>query len=173
MRQIVTPACVLEPLTRAHAPTLYVQLADPAIYAYADEAAPQSLEALARRFAMLEGRRSPDGTQHWLNWAIRLPEEGAVGYVQATVHANRSADIAYVLASRLWGRGLARCATAAMLRELADAWGVLRFFARAERANSRSLGLLAGLGFAAADPSMHGRRALSPTELLLSKEAIP
>jgi RimJ/RimL family protein N-acetyltransferase len=173
MRPIITPRCVLEPLTRSHAPALYAQLADPAIYAFIDEAVPQSLEALTRRYAMLEGRHSPDGTQHWLNWVIRLPEEGAVGYVQATVYANRSADIAYVLAPHLWGRGLARYATAAMLRELADAWGVVRFFARAERANARSLRLLAGLGFAAADPAMHGRRALAPTELLLYREALP
>lgn len=173
MRSILTPACVLEPLTRSHAPALYAQLADPAIYTFIDEAVPQSLEALARRYAMLEGRLSPDGNQHWLNWVIRLPEEGAVGYVQATVYADRSADIAYVLASRLWGRGLARCATSAMLRELAIAWAVARFFARADRANSRSLGLLARLGFAATDPSMHGRRALAPTELLLIREAMP
>ncbi|MCY7389050.1 MAG: hypothetical protein LH481_13495 [Burkholderiales bacterium] len=38
--------------------------------------------------------------------------------MQATLHANGSAGIAYELSSAYWGRGLAQQAVTAMLREL-------------------------------------------------------
>ena len=173
IRAIRTSMCILEPLCQRHAPDLFEQLADPSIYAFIGERAPSSLEALASRYAMLETRRSPDGTQHWLNWAICLADTGPVGYVQATVFADRSADVAYVLAPRYWGRGLAGCASAAMLAELEGAWGVKRFFASADRANARSLRLLEKLGFDATDPQTHGRRELAPNDVLLVKDASP
>jgi RimJ/RimL family protein N-acetyltransferase len=48
------------------------------------------------RFGAWEGRRrSPDGQERWLNWAVRLREGGrAVAWVQATVRAD-SAEVAY------------------------------------------------------------------------------
>ena len=59
--------------------------------------------------------RSADGAEQWLNWVIRLPTSELIGYVQATVHPNGCAAIAYELSSAHWGRGLARQAVEAAL----------------------------------------------------------
>jgi hypothetical protein len=77
---------------------------------------PASVDALRARYAKLESRRSGDGREQWLNWVIRMDGAGLIGYVQATVHANGSAAIAYEMASAHWGRGLGRAATEAMSR---------------------------------------------------------
>src|SRR5262249_46322506 len=108
-----------EPQTAAHAEEMFALLSDPAIYEY-ENGPPPSLEWLRERFARLESRSSADGSEQWLNWVIRLPTSGLVGYVQAIVKANGQAAIAYELSSAYWGRGLARLAVQAMMTELAD-----------------------------------------------------
>jgi RimJ/RimL family protein N-acetyltransferase len=61
------------------------------------------VEALRRRFARWEARRSPDGSAHWLNWVIR--DDGrAVGWVQATV-VGSAAEIAYAMLASQRRRG--------------------------------------------------------------------
>ena len=116
MNVIEAPAFTLEPQTVAHADEMFEVLGDPAIYEYENEP-PQSLEWLRERFAKLETRLSADGTEHWLNWVIRLPTGELAGYVQATVRPGGRAEIAYVLSSRYWGCGLARRAVEAMISE--------------------------------------------------------
>jgi len=117
MRTVGTAALTLEPQAQQHAAEMFVVLSDPAIYEYENEP-PASLEALRRRYAALEARRSPDGREQWLNWVIRLPTGEPIGYVQATVYPDRRAAIAYELGSAWWGRGLARQAVEAMVAEL-------------------------------------------------------
>src|ERR1700739_1257561 len=117
MRAIDAEGLTLEPQTVAHAEQMFVVLRDPAIYEY-ENRPPQSLEWLRERFTKLESRCSTDGKEQWLNWVIRLPTSELVGYVQATVHADGRAAIAYELCSAYWGRGLARKAVQAMLAEL-------------------------------------------------------
>src|SRR6266508_2704621 len=107
MRAIVADGLTLEPQTAAHAEEMFVVLSDPAIYEYENQP-PPSCEWLRERFARLESRRSADGSEQWLNWVIRLPTSELAGYVQATVHADAHAAIAYELSSSHWGRGLAR-----------------------------------------------------------------
>jgi hypothetical protein len=49
---------------------------------------PLSAAALAARYARLAHRRSPDGSQLWGNWVMRVRATGmAAGTVQATVPA--------------------------------------------------------------------------------------
>src|SRR5436189_3991013 len=123
MRVIETGSLTLEPQTAAHAEEMFAVLSDPAIYEYENEP-PPSLEWLRARFARLESRRSPNGSEQWLNWVIRLPTSELIGYVQATVRANGAAAIAYELASAYWGRGLGYEAVQAMLAELVAQYGV-------------------------------------------------
>jgi len=149
MRGIVTQRLTLEPQIAAHADEMFVLLQDPALYRYENEA-PASVERLRERFGRLETRASADGSDAWLNWVVRLPGEGAIGFVQATVHRDGSAGVAYVFGSAYWGRGYAYEAVDAMLRELADRWQVRRFRAVLKRDNARSVRLLARLGFASA-----------------------
>lgn len=167
LQAITTPSIVLEPLTVAHAPAMFDVLADAEIYRYLDYAPPPSVEHLREVYQRLEARRSPDGAELWLNWAICLPQHPPLGYVQATVLASgRSAFIAYVLASRHWGRGYAQAATQAMLGHLTTSYGVQRFLATVEADNERSIRLLGQLAFRPASPHEAADARLAPTERL-------
>lgn len=146
MRTLVAEGLTLEPQTAAHAEEMFAVLGDPAIYEY-ERRPPASLQWLRERFARLESRRSPDASEQWLNWVIRLPSGELAGYVQATVRAKGRAGIAYELASRYWGRGLARRAVEAMTDELAAHYRVQTLTAVLKSANGRSRRLLERLGF--------------------------
>lgn len=156
----------LEPQVAAHAEEMFAVLADPAIYEYENEP-PESLDWLRARLARLESRQSGDGSEQWLNWVIRLPGAGLIGYVQATLERGDRASIAYVLESRYWGRGLAHAAVRAMLDELAEAHGVRAYSAVLKARNQRSRRLLERLGFALASPQEHARCGVEDGEILM------
>ncbi|HKS22663.1 MAG TPA: GNAT family N-acetyltransferase [Thermoanaerobaculia bacterium] len=127
---------MLEPLTVAHAPAMFSLLSDLALYA------PPSLEHLQRVYAQLETRRSPDGTEEWLNWIV-LRDGEVIGFVQATIYTDRSANVAYVFGRSHWGHGYAIEAVTAMLAQLDGC----KFFATVDAGNARSIRLLERLGF--------------------------
>ena len=166
MRLIAAEDLTLEPQVAAHADEMFAVLSDPALYEYENEP-PASLEWLRTRFTKLESRRSGDGSEQWLNWVIRLPSSEAVGYVQATVHEDGRAAIAYVLGSRHWGRGIASRAVRAMLEELVAQYGVQSFTAELKRENHRSMRLLERLGFQAAPPVLAAGVRVEPDEVLM------
>src|SRR5688572_5973311 len=114
-------------------------LSDPAIYEF-ENAPPVSEEWLTRRYEVLERRRSVDGQEQWLNWAVRIPGGELAGYVQATVLPSAAARVAYELGSGYWRRGIGRSAVAAMLSELHSEYGVHTFAAVLKAGNFRSLG---------------------------------
>jgi len=145
MRELRTARLTLEPQVAAHAEAMFDVLSDPAIYEYEHEP-PQSVECLRERFRILEWRRSPDGTQQWLNWVV-CAKGRPIGYVQATVFRDGRAAIAYVFASEHWGHGYASEAVAAMLDELRDHYGVTLAVAVYKAANFRSRKLLTRAGF--------------------------
>ena len=137
---------VLERQLSKHAVELYPLLADPAVYHFIDEPMPQSCEALRERFRKLESGQSPDGTELWLNWVIRLDKRYAVGFVQATVYQDHTADIAYVLGKKYWGKGHAFAAVYHMLHLLATKYAVINLRALVDHRNTRSISLLDRLG---------------------------
>lgn len=138
----------LEPLEERHAAALFPGLRDDTLYQFTADQAPKNLEALARRYRQLETRMSPDGREAWLNWALwSLPDAGYVGLIQATVHANRWAHVAYVLFRDAWSRGYAREATAALIDSLSLDWGVREVWATVDVRHRRAIGLLEELGF--------------------------
>ena len=147
MHTIVTPTLTLEPLLASHAGEMFELLSDPAIYQYLDYTAPVSVEYLRGIYQRWEARRSPDASEAWLNWVVRLRDQPLAGYVQATVASNRSAHVAYILASKYWGCGYARLSVEAMLEHLASAYAVDRYLATVEVGNQRSIRLLERLGF--------------------------
>ena len=169
---IVTPSgLMLEPQMAAHAAEMFDVLGDPALYEFENEP-PASPEWLRARYERLESRRSPDGREAWLNWVIRVPGAGLVGYVQATVR-EECATIAYVLSSRHWGKGLARRAVEAMMAELAARHGVSRFDAVLKRSNHRSMRLLERLGFALGSPQAHRQAGVDADEAFMQKDSRP
>jgi [ribosomal protein S5]-alanine N-acetyltransferase len=149
IRRIATARLVLEPQVEAHADAMFDLLQDPAIYEHENEP-PASREWLRERFRRLESRASGDGREAWLNWIVTMNAE-PIGFVQATIAGDASAAIAYVFASRHWGRGFAREAVDALLAELAAYYAVAAVHAVLKRSNARSLRLLQRCGFALDD----------------------
>jgi RimJ/RimL family protein N-acetyltransferase len=127
-------------------------LSDPAIYEFENEP-PRSEEWLTQRYKLLESRGSPDGTEQWLNWVVRLPSGELAGYVQATVLASAKSCVAYELNSRYWRQGIGTSAVSAMLEELRSTYSVHTVVAVLKTANHRSMELLRRLGFAPASDS--------------------
>jgi [ribosomal protein S5]-alanine N-acetyltransferase len=171
-----TERITLEPLTAAHAAELFPLLSDPRIYEFIPDEPPVSIAALAERYQRLESRRSPDGLQQWLNWAIRRRHDRqCVGYLQATIHPGGTADFAFVLGSLFWGLGLAREASVPALRMLFAEFEVTSVFATADRRNVRSSSLLARLGFVRIEHALypHGGVEESDDVFRLAKERLP
>ena len=146
MRAVAGEGVTLEPQLASHAAELFAVISDPSLYAFIDAKEPESETSLRERLQRLESRLSPDGTEHWLNWIVRNASGDLVGYVQATVTPNRSAEIAYVLGRAHWRKGYASAACRAMIAELRDTYGVTRLTATLDPANAASLALLRKLG---------------------------
>ena len=140
----------------AHAVELWPVLRDPELYVFTDDKEPVSEAWLRERFAGLESRQSPDGSQRWLNWVVRDADGAAVGYVQATV-TGIEAEIAYMLGRQYWRRGYGFAACSAMIAELAEAYGVRRITATLDPDNLASLALLRKLelGLVSEDAAAH------------------
>jgi len=168
LRTLNAGLLVLEPQLESHAAEMFGVLSDPAIYEFESEP-PPSVAALRQRYALLESRVSPDGTERWLNWVVRLPGGELAGFMQATVLVGGRAYVAYELASRFWRQGIASTALGAVLQELASHYGVRDAFAVLKAINHRSLGLLAKLGFKSLPPAARAPWAQQTDEVTLHK----
>lgn len=156
MQTLHTERLRLEPLVVAHAGALYPILCDPRQFEFLDDGAPASVEALRERYRKLESRRSADGREHWLNWAIllRAGDGNATGFVQATVQEDRRAWVAYEVAHAQWGQGIATEATRGMVEHLMAHYAVTQCMATVDKRNERSWRLLERLGFVLADAAL-------------------
>ena len=170
MRAIATTRLHLHPQMACHAEEMFAVLSDPAIYEY-ENAPPESIEWLRARFARLEARRSADGTEQWLTWVIARRDGALIGFVQATVHHDGQAAIAYVLNSRHWGHGCASEATSAMIGELIHRFHVRELTAVLKRANQRSQQMLLRLGFVEAALPRATLAAIDADEILMTRNA--
>lgn len=138
----------MEPLEERHAETFFEGLQAVAIYEFLDEDPPRDLAALRARYRRLEQRRSSDGSETWLNWAVRsIDDQIYLGYVQATIRVGGSALIAYVLFPDVWRRGFGSEAVLLMLEELARGHQVRELFATVDERNDASIALLRKIGF--------------------------
>jgi RimJ/RimL family protein N-acetyltransferase len=175
-RSLETDRITLEPLTTAHAAELFPLLADPRVYRFIPDGPPISVSALAERYQRLECRRSPDGSEQWLNWAIRhRSDRQCIGYLQATIYGGGAADVAFVLGSAFWGLGLAQEASVPVLRALFSEFGVTFVFATADRRNLRSARLLGRLGFVRIPLALYPHRGAEESDdvFQLAKERLP
>lgn len=145
------PRLALEPLRAGHADLVFEGLSDDALYTYIPPLPPASVEALRARYQYLEGRRSPDGRERWLNWAARLPDGPYVGLVEATVYEDGRASIAYFVFTSFARRGYGAEATARVVEHLVEDLGVREVEARIDTRNAASQRLVERLGFARVD----------------------
>jgi len=171
MTRAAPPRFTLEPRTAAHAEVLFAVLCEPALYEHLDEDPPSSVEALRHKLARSESRKSPDGSEHWLNWVVRDGAGQIAGYVQATVYPNLEANVAYVIGSSHAGRGIASAAVEQMMGIVAAEFGVHTFLIRSERENLRSVRLAQRLGFMEASTEQQSSRGIMASEVLMQRAA--
>ena len=144
---IETERLFCEPLTAAHADEMYPVLSDRRIYAWLPEQPPSSVDALRERYAFLSRGKSPDGTEDWLNWILRLRRtKDPIGFYQATVRP-ANCSIAFVLNPVHWGKGYATEASHAILTNLFERHGVAVARAEISVRNGASIELVRRLGF--------------------------
>jgi len=143
---LVTPRLYLEPLTREHAARLFSGVQDPLLYRYYAGAPPQSLDDLVRQYAAWETRKSPDGSETWLNYAVRTKEGAYVGWVQATIRGD-AATIGYDIFSPFWSRGYGSESCAELVRLLRTVQSIKSIKAVVDTENLPSIRLLEKLGF--------------------------
>lgn len=109
--EIETDRLTLEPLRPDHAAEMAPALDDPSLHEFIG-GHPATEAELRDRYERQSAGASPDGTQAWLNWVVRVRATGApAGTVQATVTGD-AAELAWVIA--IQRRGYAAEATAAM-----------------------------------------------------------
>jgi len=171
VRELRVGDLVLAPLRAGDAAAMYGVLRDPALYRHLDYPPPPSVEHLQALYERLEQRKSPDGTEDWLNWTVRVGDGAIVGFVQATVQPNRAAWIAYVIGTAYQRQGIATRAMHCLLDHLAVEYGAKRFLATTEAGNAASIGVLHRLGFHDAPPEMARRHELTATERLFFRGA--
>ncbi|HET9420820.1 MAG TPA: GNAT family N-acetyltransferase [Nocardioides sp.] len=104
------PRLQLEPLRPDHADEMAPLLDDAGLHEFIG-GEPASLDDLRARYTRQAVGRSPDGSQRWLNWVVRLRDGGAaVGTTQATVTQPDgvvTAEVAWVVAGSHQGNGYA------------------------------------------------------------------
>ncbi|MGH2485995.1 MAG: GNAT family N-acetyltransferase [Ktedonobacterales bacterium] len=150
---LATERLLLQPLTPAHAAMLFPPLRDQRLYAYIPQDPPPTLAVLEQRFTRLARRRSPDGSEIWLNWALRLTSESLtseslyVGTLQATLRADETALLAYMIFTPFQGRGYAHEGCARVLNHLVRDYAVRRVIAEIDTRNQPSIALVQSLGF--------------------------
>src|SRR5918994_4130022 len=94
--RLETSRLLLEPLIPTHAPRLYEPLQDERLYRFIPQDPPATPQVLEDRYEFLSSRRSPDGREAWLNWALGERTSGEyAGTLEATVYDDRTATVAY------------------------------------------------------------------------------
>ncbi len=136
----------IEPQAEHHAEGIFAALQAEEIYAFLNGGPPATVEEVHQRIAR-QNRGPQDGSgARWLNWVVFV-DNAVAGYTQATIDADGTATLAYVLSSTFWGRSIGYEACCQTLLALNDMAGVRRVIADTERGNLRSKALLTRLGF--------------------------
>jgi ribosomal-protein-alanine N-acetyltransferase len=142
------PRLMLEPLLAHHASLIYNELLNPRLYKYIPDTPPNSLQELEKKYARLESRKSPDEQELWLNWVASLRnQQKYVGTFQATIYANQTAEIAYIVFAQFWRRGYGGEASQRLLRHLFVDYKVRTISANMDTRNLASIRLVESLGF--------------------------
>ena len=146
--QLETERLFLEPILPAHAPVLYARMQEERLYRFIPQDPPVTPQALEDRYDFLSARRSPDGREAWLNWAMRERGSGDyAGTLEATVHDDRKATVAYMVFVPYQRRGFAAEACGRLLEHLFDDYRVGVVAAEIDTRNAASVALVKSLGF--------------------------
>lgn len=138
----------LLPLLVEHAEEMAGVLSDPGLHVFIG-GAPDTPEELRARYRRLTSG-SPEPGVSWLNWVVRVREDGRLaGTVQATVGPGpgAEAEVAWVVGTPWQGRGFASEAASALVGWLGGRPGVATVVAHIRPAHraSAAVALAAGL----------------------------
>lgn len=144
---VETPRLRLIPLTIDEAKDLYPLLKDERLYEYLG-GSPPTEDALGEWIERSRTHRSVDGSAVFLTWVIRLvPAQEPVGYCQATVHDDASADMKFVIGTQYSGHGIAKEAVGGLVRALRGPLGAgeLRTHIRPDHVAAQKVAIHAGM----------------------------
>jgi RimJ/RimL family protein N-acetyltransferase len=118
------------------------------LYRFIPQDPPASLGALEDRYEFLSGRRSTDGREAWLNWAVRGRTSGDyAGTLEATIEEKPLAFIAYMVFMPYQRRGFAAEACGRLLEHLFQDYCMDVVAAEIDTRNVASIALVESLGF--------------------------
>ncbi len=150
MRQPLTTArLVCEPLATKHARLLFGELRNARLYRFIPQDPPASLDALETRYTRLASHpHSPDGSELWLNWAMRERSRCAyVGTLEASVTPGHQAEIAYMVFEPSQRLGYAGEGVDVMINYLFERHAIDVVIAEIDTRNAASIALVLSLGF--------------------------
>jgi [ribosomal protein S5]-alanine N-acetyltransferase len=146
--RLETSRLLLEPLVPTHAPMLYEPLQDERLYRFIPQDPSATPQVLEERYEFLSSRRSPDGREAWLNWALGERSSGDhAGTLEATVDENLTATVAYMIFVPYQRRGIAAEACGRLLEHLFEDYRVGVVAAEIDTRNVASIALVESLGF--------------------------
>jgi RimJ/RimL family protein N-acetyltransferase len=135
-------------MVTSHADELFNLFQSPELFAYITRTVPTDLAEFRKGIAFLEGRRSPDGKEHWLNWvSYSLENQKIVGKIEITLEIEtRIAFLAYTTFKEFWGRGYAREGCIAVIRHTISDWNASKVVIEMDVRNTASVRLAESLG---------------------------
>lgn len=139
---------VYEPLGPAHASVLFPVLGDARVWEHIQGSDGVSEDQMRLTYARRAAGPARAG-ERWLNHAVRLAGGPYLGRIEATVHPEGWAEVAYVFGLGHRGRGHARAAVRWLLEQLE----VDEVWACTTPLNTRSRRLLDALGFREEPPT--------------------
>ena len=141
-----TPRLQLEPVTESHAEELWQLYRDPELHRYVP-IDPDSEKKLRERFAKWARRKSPDGEEIWLNWAVReSASQKVMAHFQVGIKEEGMASIGYLVAREFQRKGFATEGLSSVFIFLHEAYGIREVKAWSDSRNSASHALARKLG---------------------------
>ena len=144
-----TSRLTIVPLAEVHAEALFEGFADPRVYEFIPEQAPETKEAYQQEVRRLVGGPLPADLDLALNWAVMENTSGTwVGTLQASGFKDGTLWIGYKFSPAVWGRGVATEAVLWLVQELQRNQGATQIFASVDSRHLASLGVVTRVGFA-------------------------
>ncbi len=148
VQTLTTARLELQPQTIAHADRLFDCFQDKELYPFITRTPPESRDEFRKAILFLEGRKSRDGSQYWLNWVSIHRQSGElVGKVEVTMDiATRDVHLAYYTFRKHWKQGYARESCLGVITHLFQHYATQRVVIEMDVRNTASVKLAESLG---------------------------